>query len=175
MNISRNSYNNMSLNINTRLPKIESLGETDSESALKIGTGGTTGNKPTSPTHVNLNTNSVIKKNSIDYGQVTGENLKSQSILSMNASTQNINKNELASNSLTNTNNKTHGLNSNSNTYFGSHNNVFILEETYKLNNSTDVNSNGFYKNSLKRGEMKQSNSKMEGLNLPQVKQIERK
>lgn len=183
-NVSRNSYNNLNnLNTNTRLPKIESVHEHDSESALKSN------NKPTSPTHVSLNTTSSIKhstdnkvngkyhSNSIDYGQVIAENLKSNSILSINTSIHNSNKNELASNSLTNTN-RLHALNSNSNTYFGSHNNVFILEETYKLNNGSDFNTNGFYKNhNLKRQtELKQSNSKIESsLNLPQVKQIERK
>lgn len=179
-NASRNSYNNLNnLNTNTRLPKIESVHEHDSESALKSN------NKPTSPTHVNLNTNNMIKNsidnskvntkyhsNSIDYGQVIAENLKSNSILSINTSIHN--KNELASNSLTNTN-RLHSLNSNSNTYFGSHNNVFILEETYKLNNGSELNANSFYKNHKRQNELKQSNSKIEGgLNLPQVKQIER-
>ncbi len=52
---------------------------------------------------------------------------------------------------------------------------MFILEETYKLNNGNGVVPGGFgLKNGLKRSNEHKSTSKIEsGLNLPQVKQIE--
>ena len=172
MSNGRNSYSNFNvLNTNTRLPKIDASPE--NSTALKSYPNGNISRQATSPTNVNISTkqysNSEKLKhqhsNSVDFPI---ENFKSPSILSIG------NNNELISNSLTNTNKLNSNLNSNS-SFFNS-SNVFILEETYKLNNGTINTSNGFSKNTLKRQNEQKSTSKIEnGLNLPQVKQIERK
>ena len=174
----KSSYNNLnSLNTNTKLPKIESLAE-QTESSVNLKPNSNMTVNAASPTHVNLNTSVTnqskkLHSNSVDATNTNELNLKSNSILSISTNLS-VSKNDLTSNSLTNTN-KNNNLNSNS-SFFGN-NNVFILEETYKLNNSQPhINSNSFNKNSLKRhNELKGSNSKLEGasLNLPQVKQIE--
>ncbi len=166
---------------NTRLPKIDASADNASHSTgLKQHVNGNISRQATSPANVNINTNSTtttntrdsssrhlsnaekLKQHSSSVDLPAEASLRSNSILSVGFTRA---SNDLQSNSLTNTNK----LNSNSS--FFSSSNVFILEETYKLNNGA-VN-NGL-KNSLKRTGEQKSMSKIEsGLNLPQVKQIE--
>lgn len=170
-NAKNSSHNLNNLNAITRLPRIEQNSES---TALKTYPNGSISRQTTSPTYVNIKTNETTKpfsnqeklnhqSNSTDYPI---ENLKSSSVLSMGKT-----NNELTSDSLTNTNKLNSNLHSNS-SFFGS-SSVFILEETYKLNNS-NINNSSFGRNTLKRQNEHKSTSRIEsGINLPQVKQIE--
>ena len=193
MSQAKSSLNNFNtVNSNTKLPKIESTSESPQETITNFKMlNGNNSRQAMSP----ISNNNAFKSenklgqlmlkhqsNSVDLNlnNLLGmeANLKSNSIHSIGPA-MSLRSSDLASNSLTNTNKQTVNNNNNinnaslhSNSNYFNGNNVYILEETYKLSNNGIAN-NGTNKASLKRQNELKSITKMEGLNLPQVKPIE--